>query len=76
MADEPDNLVLEHLRAIRGDVGQIKSTVNTHTRRLDSLQSEMALVHRKLADQAMEMTEIVIRLERIERRLGLVDAPN
>jgi hypothetical protein len=75
MADEPDNIVLEHLRAIRGDVSQIKANTAGVMRRMDTLQSEMALVHRKLADMAMEMSQISDRLDRLERRTGLVDIP-
>ncbi len=48
--------------------------MSTLTRRMDTLQSEMALVHRKFADMTMELTTIVSRLERIERRLDLTDA--
>lgn len=74
MADEPDNIVLEHLRAIRGDLGQIKTSLNSLTRRVDTMQSELALMHRKMADFAMEMSQITDRLDHIERRLDLADA--
>ena len=35
MAEQDDNLVLEHLRAIRSDIGSIKDDVREIKRRLD-----------------------------------------
>lgn len=73
MTENVENMTLELLRSIRGDVHEIKTAQSTLIRRMDTLQSEMALVHRKFADMAMELTQVVSRLDRIERRLDLVD---
>lgn len=71
MTDETTNL-LEHLRAMRGDIHEMKAAQHTLIRRMDTLQSEMALIHRKFSDMTMELTQVSSRLERIERRLDLV----
>ncbi len=75
MADEFDNLVLEHLRAIRGGIHELKTYQGNLVRRMDTLQSEMALMHRKFSDVATELGQVTERLDRIERRLHLVDSP-
>ncbi len=74
MADEPENLVLEHLRHIRGVVDKTSAKVSDVEQHLidlrlqtASLVREDALVHAKLA-------EYEARFEKIERRLGLMDA--
>jgi len=73
LAEQPENLVLEHLCEIRGDLRDIKSAFGNLTRRMDTLQSEMALIHRKFSDLTMEVTQITMRLDRIEKRLDLVE---
>ena len=40
---EPDNIVLEHLRAIRGDIGRLVGEMQT-------VRAEMTAVRRHLAD--------------------------
>jgi hypothetical protein len=40
---EPDNIVLEHLRAIRGDVGKLVGEMQT-------MRAEMTAVRQHLAD--------------------------
>jgi len=49
MTEKVDNLVLEHLRAIRADVGSIKDDVREVKHRLTSLEGAVAGLKR---DQA------------------------
>ncbi|WP_295430580.1 hypothetical protein [uncultured Thiodictyon sp.] len=49
MTDKVDNLVLEHLRAIRADVGAIKDDVREIKQRLANLEGAVAGLKR---DQA------------------------
>ena len=69
-----DNLILEHLRAIRAtlekvdrDLGDLRHRVGSMERHLANLQSDVANVHLRLDDQGD-------RLDRIERRLELADS--
>ena len=74
MVDEPDNLVLEHLRHIRATtdktnvkVYEVEQHIIELRLQTASLVREDALVHAKLA-------EYEARFDRIEKRLGLTDA--
>jgi len=69
-----ENLILEHLRAIRAtaeqlepDLGDVRHRVGSIERHLANLQSDMAHVRLRLDGQGD-------RLDRIERRLELVDS--
>ena len=56
MTDNVDNLIVEHLRHIRGRVDQIAEDMTDIKHRMTSLGTSMALVQ---------------RIERIEKRLEL-----
>lgn len=43
MADNVENLILEHLRAIRADIGGIKEDVREIKRRLTSLEAAVGV---------------------------------
>ena len=82
MATETENLVLEHLRAIRaqlddlsrglgelrGRVSSIEHQLATIDRHLANMQGDIAMIHQRLDDQG-------VRLDRIERRLELSSVP-
>lgn len=70
---EPDNIVLEYLRAIRGDMAKMSS-------RMATMSAEMTAIRQHLAGFATlqdhdhgDIAEIKVRLDRIERRLELAD---
>lgn len=70
---EVENLMLEHLRAIRGDIRRIQDNVA-------GLKVEMTATRHHISGMSAlqdhdhaEIAEIKTRLERIERRLELVD---
>jgi hypothetical protein len=80
MTENVENLVLEHLRHIRGRVDQIADDVTDLRHRMTSLENAMALVKREVAysDEADARQQVSIdnptaRVERIERRLELQD---
>lgn len=82
MVAETDNLVLEHLRAIRGEIGLLREGMQELTGRAGPLESGLARVessvadvHVQLAQHSVRLDRVSIRLERIERRLDLVEAP-
>ncbi len=72
MAEEVDNIILEHLRHIRGRVDVTAEDVRDLKIRTTNLEEStatgMAGIHRR-------MDRFDDRLERIERRLDLVDEP-
>jgi uncharacterized coiled-coil protein SlyX len=82
MSPEIDNLVLEHLRHIRGRVDQIAEDVSDLKHRMTSLEGTMSLVKREVAygDEAVARHQVSLdrlsaRIARIERRLDLDDSP-
>jgi septal ring factor EnvC (AmiA/AmiB activator) len=82
MATEPDNLVLEHLRAIRGDVALLRDGQGEIALRLGSLEQQVVGLRRDFADLRADFVRLEQRVdrldqrvERIERRLDLVEVP-
>ena len=67
MAGDPDSLILEHLRVIRGSVERMEHDIKDLKFRVG--QIEQTLVHHNSRFDRIEE-----RLEHIEKRLGLVDA--
>ena len=59
MADEPQNLVLEHLRAIRGEVGLIREGQAEIALRLASLEQQVAGLRRDFADLRADFVRLV-----------------
>jgi hypothetical protein len=67
MAEEPHNLILEHLRAIRGSLERMEHDIKDLKFRVG--QIEQTLVH-----HSSRFDRIELRLDLIEKRLGLVEA--
>lgn len=68
-----ENLMLEHLRAMRADIARMPN-------RMETLAAEMTAVRHHIAGMSslqdhdhVEIAEIKSRLDRIEQRLELVD---
>lgn len=81
MAENVDNLVVEHLRAIRTDVSGIKTDVSEIKARLSSIDERLTLVEKGTANIHGDMALLQLRLdrqgdriERIEKRLDLTAA--
>jgi hypothetical protein len=80
MVDDPANLVLEHLRAIRADVHEIKTVQKEHGHRLTRLEIGVAGLRREQAGDAENVAYMEARMdklhdeiERIKRRLEIID---
>lgn len=78
--EELANLTLEHLRAIRSDMGDLRTRMTGIESRLGSLESVVAGMRRNLAhmygdvvEGHTRMDQLTARVERIERRLELND---
>ena len=81
MSGEPDNLVLEHLRAIRADMAGLRDDVREIKLRQTDVIRQVATLRREQAGDAevvahveSRMDRFGERLERIERRLDIQDA--
>jgi predicted nucleic acid-binding Zn-ribbon protein len=64
---EPDNIVLEHLRHIRGVVDGTRDDIREIKQRVGALENQYANMSNRL-------DRMDFRLERIERRLDLAEA--
>jgi uncharacterized coiled-coil protein SlyX len=73
MAQETDNVVLEHLRHIRSKVDTIEERMGRVELRLAAVEGHLASLVLGEAGQNSEIDRIRRRLDRIERRLELAD---
>ena len=85
MPGDPQNLVLDLLRAIGGDIGDMRAEQKEHRNRLAAMDRTFTHAQRSLAHVETELAElraefggrfdrVLDRLDRIERRLELRDA--
>jgi tetrahydromethanopterin S-methyltransferase subunit G len=88
MSTEPENLVLEILRRVQGDLGELRAESARQGRRLDELSNRVAHVDAVLAGIKSDIGNLHViatlhsnafdqvrqRLDKIEKHLGLVDA--
>jgi septal ring factor EnvC (AmiA/AmiB activator) len=82
MTDNVENLILEHLRAIRADMAGLYTAMNGVKERLASLEDhvagmrkDMSLLHSDITITHHRIDGLEKRVERIERRLDLRDQP-
>jgi hypothetical protein len=68
----PENLMLEHLRAIRGDMSRMSDAMRTMSSEMTAIQHLSGIVTIQEHDHG-DIAAIKVRLERIEKRLDLVD---
>ena len=80
MTENVENVIIEHLRHIRGRVDRIAEEMSDMKHRMSSLESAMVLVKREVlagdetdARQQLSLDRLLDRIERIERRLELTD---
>ena len=70
---EPDNLVLEHLRAIRGEMTRLAEWMQTMSTEMTAMRHHLFGAITTQNHDHVDIAEIKVRLERIEKRLELVD---
>lgn len=80
MADQADDLVLEMLRAIRADLGDIKDAQREQAYRLHRVETTLGGLRRDQANDAGGVAHLEARvdrmrddIDRIKRRLDIVD---
>jgi hypothetical protein len=66
-----ENLVLEHLRAIRGDIAELKREVINNSLQITALGQQVAGLSTAVYGGKSEIEEVKRHIERIERRLEL-----
>jgi hypothetical protein len=71
MAENVDNLILEHLRAIRSDLSGLRDDVRSLTVRTGNVETELGHLHGVVAEQSVRIDKLAGRIERLERRLEL-----
>lgn len=81
MTENVENLILEHLKAICADQGDVRRELREVKARLVSLEGHvvqmhksLAFVHEDIAGVNLRMDGLSERVERIERRLDLREA--
>ena len=69
---EPDfSLMLEHFKRIHDDLAILKTGQISLMQRMSAIETHMAAFHTTEVSQYADLGEIRLRLDRIERRLGL-----
>ena len=78
MTENVEHIIIEHLRAIRADIGDMKRSIDMLTLRTSSVESSLAGLRRDIADIHADnailhkrMDDIDRRVDRIEHRLEL-----
>jgi len=79
MSDEPENLTLRHLRALDAKLDQLSKDIRhgfeTLTGHLVGLTGRIAGLEIRATAMEAWSADTTQRLERIERRLSLIDEP-
>jgi len=75
MTENIENLVLEHLRAIRATQTNHSHQLDMVQLRLGSLETQVSGLRNDFARLEVRFDRLEQRVERIERRLDLSDAP-
>jgi hypothetical protein len=70
---EPDNLLLEHSRAIRGDVGKLADWMQTLSVEMTAIRQHLSGIVTIQEHDHGDIASIKWRLDRIEKHLDLVD---
>ena len=74
MTDATENLVLEHLRAIRLSIDGLRDDNKEFRSRIGGLERSVADMHGQFAEHSVRLDKIISRIDRIERRLDLNEA--
>ena len=78
MSDNIENLIIEHLKAIRAEVASVKTDTREIRSRISSMESSLARLSRETSSNFEEIIEnrhlfdeLRERVERLERRMEL-----
>jgi len=75
-----NNIILEQLRAIRGDIGYIKDDMREVKNRLANLESGQGAIMQQIGHQSSTIAQnqlsydrVIERIEKLEKRLEIVN---
>ncbi len=78
MADNIDNIIIEHLKAIRSEIAEVKADTADIKQRMHSMDTSIIDLRRNdvhlyedAARQQVNIDKLVERIQRIEKRLEL-----
>lgn len=74
MSDEPANLVLEFLRAMRGDISEIRNSLRDHGHRLNRIEIGIAGLRRDQAQDAEHVAHVEVDLDSLRERVARIEA--
>ena len=75
MADEPRDLVLEHLRAIRAEITAVREDGRETKARQAAVEDMFSFLVSAITRMQHSLDRVADRVERIEKRLELIDEP-
>ena len=70
---EPNNMVLDLLHAMRGDVAKLTTRIDNLTAEVRASNAHVAAIVQSDLHQNVRIAELETRLERVERRIEIVD---
>jgi len=70
---EPENLILEHIRAIRGDMAKMADWMSTMATEMTAIRQHLSGVVTIQEHDHTDIAAIKERLDRIERRMETID---
>lgn len=73
MSNNVDNLMLEHLKAIRSDISTMKADLKENTTRLGRIEVAVAGLRRDIAHNEEATAEQSLRIDRIAERVELIE---
>jgi len=73
MNENVENLLLEHMRAIRADMYRMSDSMRLFAAELTAIRQHLAGVTTLQDHDHGDIAALKVRVERIERRLDLVD---
>jgi len=73
MNEKVENLILEHLRAMRGDINAIKSDMRLLKAEMTATRHQLSGVTSLQDHDHSDIAELKTRIERIETRLDIAD---
>jgi chromosome segregation ATPase len=73
MTESVDNLILEHLKAIRAQLDRIESDIDDLKNRDHTDEAYLSALHSDSARQSARLDQHDSRLRRIEKRLELTE---
>lgn len=74
MAEEPSQLMLEILKRVQADLADLKEGQRAANMHLAAIESHMSGFHLTTSAHTDDIARLKERVERIERRLDLVNA--